>query len=151
MNRAQADAHITRLGEALGLGGLALDDQGLCLLALDGGALLIKMGYQQQSGSINLMVCLDKVVPTPVQMADLLTAHFGWAHVDTGVFAIEPGTGALVLQRRCGDDELGAGLYSIIDAMVNVAERWRDILATGASPLAQSQGRKPFFPLAGRV
>jgi hypothetical protein len=151
MDRTQADAHITRLGDVLGLAGLALDEQGLCLLALDGGALLVKMGYQPQSGSINLMVCLDKVVPTPVQMADLLAAHFGWAHVDTGVFAIEPGTGALVLQRRCGDGELDAGLYSIVDAMVNVAERWRDNLAAGASPLAQSQGHKPFFPLAGRV
>ena len=151
MDRSQADAHIARLGEVLGLKGLALDAEGMCVLALDGGALFVKLGYQPQSGSLNLMVSLDKVVPTPTQMSDLLAAHFGWAHADTGVFALEPGTSALVLQRRCHDDELRAGLYSIVDAMVNVAERWRDRLLTGASQAAEPRGGKPFFPLAGRV
>ena len=151
MDRTQADAHLSRLGDVLGLGSLALDADGLCLLALDGGALLIKIGYQPRGDSINLMIALDKVAPTPAQMSDLLSANFGWAHADVGVFALEPGTGALVLQRRCSDDALQAGLYPIIEAMANTAERWRDRLLTGASQAAETQGGRPFFPLAGRV
>lgn len=151
MDRTQADAYISQLGNSLGLDGLALDADGLCMLVLDGGVLIITLGYQPGTGSFNLMICLDEVVPTPAQMSELLSANFGWARTDGGAFALEPSTGALALQRRCGDNELQSGLYAIIEGMVNVAERWRDRLLAAESQTPETHGDAPLFPLGGRV
>jgi len=151
MDRTQADAYISQLGNSLGLDGLALDADGLCMLALDGGVLLITLGYQPGTGGFNLMICLDEVVPTLAQLSELMSANFGWAQTDGGAFALEPVTGALALQRRCGDDELQAGLYPVIEGMVNVAERWRDRLLAVESQAPALHDDASFFPVGGRV
>jgi hypothetical protein len=125
MDRATAERHVAELGDRLGLPGLALDADGLCIIALDDGALLPSLGYNPRAGALDLMLCLDRVVPTGRQLAALLDANFAWARTGGFCFATSPRSGALVVQRRCGTEDLaGGGLLPLLQGLIALGEQW---------------------------
>lgn len=134
MDRTQADAWISQLGGDLGIDELALDEAGVCSIALDEGAIIASLGYEPGRGTLHLMICLDEIVPAGAQLYELLSANFGWSQTDGGAFAVEPATGALVLQRRCSEHDMQlGGLYAVLAGMVAVAEHWARRLRPGGS------------------
>jgi hypothetical protein len=125
MDRNQAEALVSRLGEAIGIADLALDDGGTCTLAIDNGAIIVSLGHNAAAGALDLMTCLDQVEPTPANLARLLQANFSWRGSGGATFALDPTGGAVMLQRRIADakatdDELKAAL----EALVATAEAW---------------------------
>lgn len=133
MDRATADRLVAEFGARLGVPELALDDTGTCTFAVGAGAMLPTIGFNARTGSIDLMICLDEVVPAPDQLGQLLAANFAWLGSAGACFAIEPGSGALVLQRRCTAGDLAEGLYPLLAGLVAAAEYWGALLA-GATP-----------------
>jgi hypothetical protein len=123
MDRNQANALVSRLGEAIGIADLALDDGGACTLVIDNGAIIVSLGHNAAAGALDLMTCLDQVEPTPANLARLLQANFSWRGSGGATFALDPTGGAVMLQRRIADatdDELKAAL----EALVATAEAW---------------------------
>ena len=128
MDRSQANAHVALLGRMLGLEDPSLDEGGACLLALGADDLIVSLGLDA-AGCLRIMICLDDVVPEGAQLAELLTANFAGVLTEGGTFALLPETGALVLHRRCGADELQAGgLADVVAGLAGAARHWRDRL-----------------------
>jgi hypothetical protein len=120
MERAEADRLIAELGDALGMPDLALDANGVCSLVIDG-ALVPTFGHNPRAGSLDMMICLDGVIPDAALMRDLLEANFGW--LDGFGYALSPASGALVLQRRCTPHDCRGGLRPLLEALLGAAER----------------------------
>ncbi|MFC4297761.1 type III secretion system chaperone [Castellaniella hirudinis] len=135
MDASQANVYVADLGQALGLGGLSLDEGGTCLLALGADDdLIVSLGLDV-AGGLRIMICLDDVVPEGEQLAEILTANLSGALTEGGTFALLPETGALVLHRRCGVDELQAGgLTAVVAGLAGVARHWRSRL--GSEPFS---------------
>jgi hypothetical protein len=123
MDRNQAEALVSRLGQVIGIADLALDDAGTCTMVIDNGAVIVSLGHNAAAGALDLMTCLDQVEPTPANLARLLQANFSWRGSGGATFALDPTGGAVMLQRRIADatdDELKAAL----EALVATAEAW---------------------------
>lgn len=131
MDRTQADALIGELGGQLGIPELALDGDGIATLVLEGGGdgdggdagMVLSLGHSSRAGTLDLMVCLDGTVPAGAQLAEVLTANFAWQATDGACFALEPSSGALVLQRRCTAED-GPRLRDLAEGLVAAAEAW---------------------------
>jgi Tir chaperone protein (CesT) family len=152
MDRSQADALVTRLGEELGIAGLALDDGGSCTLFIDDGAVIVNLGHNPQAQSIDLMTCLDAVEPGRALLARLLEANFGW-RLSGATFAIEPGSGSVILQRRLTAAEAAAdgGLRSALDSLIAAAEAWSARLSAPETPQESDSPTAPERPSEWRI
>jgi hypothetical protein len=125
MDRGQSDIVVADLGLQLGIPGLALNDDGMGILSLDEGAVIVAIGFNKQAGSIDLMTCLDKVDASPARSVAALRANFGWDAPGCETLAVDPLTGAFVLQRRYfGQDLVDGGLAGAVQGLVAQAERW---------------------------
>jgi hypothetical protein len=133
MDRAAADLHVAELGKRLGMPGLALGEDGMCILSIDDGVLLPTIGYNQRTGTLDVMICMDEAVPSGRQLYRLLAANFAWTRSEGATFAVEPGSGALVVQRRCGPDDLAHGLMPVLEGLTALATHWTKHL-TEAEP-----------------
>lgn len=120
MERTEADRLVAELGDRLGIAGLKLDGSGTCTLFIDEGKFIPTLGHNPGAGSIDMMVCIDDLVPNAAQLSSLMAANFGWT--DGACFAVEPSSGALVVQRRCTPHQLGNGLLPHLEALIGVAE-----------------------------
>lgn len=138
MERSQADALITELGETLGIVGLALDDGGSCTLFIDDGAVIVSIGHNAAAKTIDLMVCLDAVEPGSAPLNRLLQANFAWRGSLGATFAIEPASGALVLQRRVTAADAGE-LRQTLEDLVAAAESWAKQLGADDAPAAETE------------
>lgn len=137
IDRQQAEALIAELGRQLGIPELALDDDGVATLALDEGGTIVSLGHAPDAGTLDLMICLDEVVPAGAALAEAFAANFGWGVGDGACFALEPTSGALVLQRRCTAED-GPHLHDILEGMVLSAEAWaRRLGPRGCEPAAE--------------
>jgi hypothetical protein len=150
MDRAAADLHVAELGKRLGMPGLALGEDGMCILSIDNGVLLPTIGYNQRTGTLDVMICMDEAVPSGRQLYRLLAANFAWTRSEGATFAVEPGSGALVVQRRCGPDDLAHGLMPVLEGLTALATYWTKHL-TEAEPkehkhLIGLRGSCPAFP-----
>jgi hypothetical protein len=135
MDRGEAEGVVARLGEALGIAGLALDEGGICTLAIDDGAVIVSLGHNPAAGTLDLMICLDEVVPDAGLATRLLQANFGWRTTGGASFAVEPVSGAVVLQRRVGAAEAGGGgVIAALEALVATAQAWAARLGEAAAP-----------------
>jgi hypothetical protein len=131
MDRAQAEALVTELGQQLGIESLALDARGSCTLAIDEEAVIVTIGHKARTGTIDLMICLDEIEATGARLVRVLGANFAWLGTGGATFALEPGSGALILQRRLVDQELQhGGLGRALQSLVAMAETWTRQLAT---------------------
>src|SRR5436190_22926273 len=102
MDRGQADIVVADLARHLGIAGLALDESGMGILALDESGVIVGFGYNPNAGTLDLMICLDKVEPSPARSLAALRANFGWSGEGCETLAVDPSTGAFILQRRYG-------------------------------------------------
>jgi hypothetical protein len=143
MDRSQANAQISHLGQDLGLPDLALDEGGVCMITVGDDALVVSLGHDA-AGGVRVMVCLNDVTPAGAQLAELMAANFGGAQTEGGTFALAPVTGALVLQRRCGTDDLQAGgLTAVVVGLATAARAWRARLQE-KSASSESHTHMPF-------
>jgi hypothetical protein len=125
MDRGQADVLVSDLAKAMGIAELALDENGMGILSIEDGAIIVSIGYNQGAGSLDLMSCLDSVDPTPARIAAALAANFDNDIPGGAKLAAEPTTGAIVLQRRCAGTDLGPeGLPAVVSQFVDQAEAW---------------------------
>ena len=90
---------------------------------------LVNLSFNAPAGTLDLMLCLDEVVPTASQLSGLMAANFGWTATLGAVLALEPTSGALVVQRRCGEEVLSNGLVSVVEGLITVGEAWASRLA----------------------
>ena len=137
MDRDQVDTLVTRLGEGLGIPDLALDDAGTCTLVIDNGAVIVNLGHNSGAGALDLMTCLDRVEPSSPNLMQLLGANLGWRATGGATFAVEPTSGAVMLQRRLtANDATDEGLKSALESLIAAAEVWTARLTghTGAAP-----------------
>ena len=147
MDRTRAEALVADLGQQLGIEALALDERGTCTLAIDEGAVIVTLGHNTRTGSIDLMVCLDEVEPSTTQLVRVLGANFGWLETAGATFALEPGSGAMVLQRRCHGPELDhGGLRRAVEALVATADGWSRRLAVMANAAEDGEADGPLDP-----
>jgi hypothetical protein len=143
MDRSQADALVADLGARLGLAGLALDEGGVATLTLDDAPWSVSIGHapkrrrarpddQPRGGEV-----------TGARVAEvLLAANFGWRAAGGGVcFAVEPSSGALVLQRRCADED-GPRLHDILENLLVAAETWAARLASAPGAAAADKAAR---------
>lgn len=138
MDRDQVAALIAQLGGEIGIPSLALDADGSCTLFIDDGGVIVSLGHNTVTGSIDLMVCLDAVEPAAVPLNLLLQANFAWRGSRGATFAIEPASGALVLQRRVTAAD-GAELRQALEELIDAAEAWSKRLASDVAPAAQAE------------
>ena len=131
MDRGEADALVARLGEELGIAGLALDAGGSCILSIDEGAMIVSLAHDPAAGAVDLMTRLDEVAPAGgALLGRLLRANFAWHATAGATFAVEPMSATLVLQRRVtsAQDEAD-GLRGAVERLVATAEAWKKELA----------------------
>jgi len=126
MDRGQANVIVGDLARAMGIEALALDDNGMCVVALEEGAdkVVVSIGHNAGAGALDLMACLDTVDPSPQRVAEALIANFRSAPAAV-TLAAEPSTGAFVVQRRYYARDLGdGGLPEALIAFVTEAMAW---------------------------
>jgi hypothetical protein len=133
VDRGQADIVVADLARHLGLGALALNDDGMAVLALDD-SIIVAVGYNQPAGSLDLMTCLDSVEPSPARRLAALKGNFG-SKPGGQTVAVDPATGAFVLQRRYfGQDLVEEGLAGAVQDLVEQAGRLSRRLSALAGP-----------------
>lgn len=156
IDRTQADILIAELAQHLGISALKLTEEGTCTLVIDDGALIVSLGHNQRVGTVDLMICLDDVEPSAGCLNKAMRANFGWLGAEGASFAIESSSGALVLQRRCHESELGHGaLPKILERFVEYARGWSRLLAAeskrDAAAPPEAASRAPSQPILGGV
>lgn len=135
MDRQQADALVGELAAALGIPDLALDEHGSATFGIGEEQVIVSLGYNAGAGTIDLMACLDEIVPTTAQLAAMLAANFGWLATQGAAFATVPGTGEAVLQRRCAAEQLLAGgLARQVEGLADLVPVWTERLRQAAAP-----------------
>ena len=124
MDATQAARHIADLGRQMGMDDdLQLNEDGVGILVVDDGRWVVAIGHHPAESGLRLMICVDDLLPTPEQALQLMRAHFCWSGSAGITFALEPGSGALVLQRQVSDAQLHAtSLADIISALIDSAQ-----------------------------
>lgn len=151
MDRAAADLHVAELGARLGMPGLALGEDGMCILSIDDGALLPTIGYNPRAGTLDVMICMDDAVPSGRQLHRLLAANFAWTRSEGATFAVEPASGALVVQRRCGPDDLARGLMPVLEGLTALAAHWAKHLGEAEPAEPQPFASLQTSPMGGMI
>ena len=128
----QASALLAELGALIGIADLAFDEDGVATLALDGGAAIVTLGARPAGDALELMCCLDTVEAKPATMREMLRANF-LGGAGRPVFALEPGSDAVVLQQSVRLEGMtGTALARILDAFGATAqELQQELEATG--------------------
>jgi hypothetical protein len=125
MDRGQADIVVAEFGRALGISDLALNDDGMGILALDDSAAVVAFGFNQAAGALDLMICLADVDPSSARSLAALRANFGSWGPGCETLATDPSSGAYVLQRRyVGADLVEGGLAGAVHELLDGARRW---------------------------
>lgn len=150
MDRGQVDTLISRLGEGLGMPDLALDESGTCTLVIDNGAVIVNLGHNRGAGALDLMTCLDRVELSAPNLTQLLGANLGWRATGGATFAVEPTSGAVMLQRRLtAGDATDEGLKAAIESLIAAAEVWTRHLTGDMG--APADAAKPIYPPVGSM
>ena len=127
MDRGQADILVGDLAKAMGIPTLALDEGGMCILALEEGPerVIVSIGHNVGAGALDLMCCLDSVDPSPRRNAEALIANSDPPSHGAVILAAEPRTGAYIVQRRfLGPEFDEGGLPAAVVAFVDDALAW---------------------------
>jgi hypothetical protein len=127
MDRGQADVLVSDLAKGIGIPTLALDEGGMCILALEEGEerVVVSIGHNAGAGSLDLMCCLDSVEPSPRRNAEALIANADSPPGGAVTLAAEPKTGAYVIQRRYFGPEFDdGGLPGAVVSFVDDALAW---------------------------
>ena len=123
MERGQADIIVADLARETGIADLALDAEGFGIVAFD--SCIIAIGYNKTAGSLDLMTCLDRVTPSAARAVEAMRANFRWSGPGCETLAVDPASGAFVLQRRyVGPELLDGGLPGAVRELLAQAGRW---------------------------
>jgi hypothetical protein len=142
MDATQAARQIAELARQMGMDDVELDEDGTALLVVDEGLWVVAIGHHPGEAGLRLVICADNLLPTPEQAVQLMKTHFSWGDSAGITFALEPDSGALVLQRQVSDAQLAAEtLSAIVTAMIDSAESLVDALTT-AQAAAEMAGRE---------
>ena len=138
---------LRELASSIGMSELALDERGGCAFAVDDGALRLELQFEPRIGALDLTLWLDRIKLSATRMHAMLAANFCWQGAQGAAFAIEPMSGALVLQQRCFENDLAhGGLRSAVERLVQHARAWPSYLASiDAKTPAVPQGAPPRF------
>lgn len=142
MNREQADSLIRQLGTAIGMTELALDDAGMCLLALEDDT-VITIGYDITSEQLILMSPLDAVEPTERVLRNMLIANFLWHGTEGATLALNPSGQVALLQRAVPDAIDVPGLQAAFEAFASQARTWNLALTEQTAVEIPSAGIEP--------
>jgi hypothetical protein len=149
MDRGQADIIVADLGREMGISGLALNEEGMAFLVPDGSSSIVAFGYNQAAGTIDLMTCLAEVEPSPARSLAALRGNFGPRAPGGETLAIDPSSGAYVLQRRYfGADLIEGGLTGALQGLLASAGRWTAKLGSTIAFPAPGQPAAVGQPLA---
>lgn len=97
LSRSEVNTVLAALAEHLGLSGLALDEDGLAQLTIDGTVDLMIYHLPHLPGVI-IAVPLDQVASDdPAALKVMLQANMSWPLTRGGIFSILPNTGQTVL------------------------------------------------------
>jgi hypothetical protein len=131
----RASALLAELGGLIGIDDLTLDGDGIATLSLDGGAAIVTLGARDVEDALELMCCLDTVAPKPAVLREMLRANF-LGGAGRPVFALEPGSDAVVLQQSVRLEGMtGAELARILEQFGGTAQRLQEELeAEGEDP-----------------
>ncbi len=144
MDAGQANVLVAELGRQLGIADLALDEGATCTLFVDDGAVIVSFGFNKTAQAIDLMICLDAVEPATAPLALLLRANFSWLGSRGATFAIEPASGALVLQRRVAGNAVHvAELRQALEELVAAADAWAKRLAAETAAAGEAPASAP--------
>lgn len=141
MDTTQAARHIADLGQHMGLGDLELNADGFGVLVVDEGRRIVAIGYHPAEAGLRLMICVDDLLPTPEQALQLMRLHFSWTDSAGITFALEPDSGALVLQRQVSDAQLQSGtrLADIISGLIDSADIVAASLGSGTQAAPEQE------------
>ncbi|MFO1057245.1 MAG: type III secretion system chaperone [Dongiaceae bacterium] len=139
----RASALLQELGGLIGIGDLTLDEDGAATLVLDGGAAIVTLGARGGEDALHLMCCLDTVEPGPAVLREMLRANF-LGGAGRPVFALEPGSDAVVLQQSVPLEGLtGAGLARILEQFGDTALRLQQALEAEGEDPGRPDGDRP--------
>src|SRR4029078_12626064 len=125
MDRGQADIVVADLARETGIADLALDAEGFGIVAFD--SPIIAIGYNKTAGSLDLMTCLDRVTPSAARAGEAGRAKFRCSGPGCETLAVDPASGAFVLQRRyVGPELLDGGLPRAAREVAGAARRWAE-------------------------
>src|SRR5262249_23605151 len=121
----RASALVAELGRLIGIDDLALDEDCVATLSLDEDAAVVMLGVRDAGDSLELMCCLDTVEPKPAVLREMLRTNF-LGGAGRPVFALEPGSDAVVLQQSVRLDGItGDELARILEEFGDTAQELR--------------------------
>jgi hypothetical protein len=137
IDRGGIELALADVARRFGLPGLSLDERGTGFTVND---VRIDLQPRERLGAIDVVAWLPPAPLSPARVSALLEANFCWQIGAS--FALEPMSGALVLQHRCPEDELANdGLPAAVERLVRQAIAWprhlesiEDTTAVGAAP-----------------
>ncbi|WP_263769498.1 type III secretion system chaperone [Propionivibrio soli] len=155
MSRAAFDSLLSRAGVLAGIRDLVADEDGFCLVQVDG-RLMLTLEYSQDADAVILgAVCGRLPEPAPASLlSEILEANYYWIGSGGGTLAINSPAGTLDLQFRESIERMEPErLKDLLGAMVINAERWQRRLDDfAAAPSAQNDmtsSAKAQLPPAG--
>ncbi len=146
IDRANADLLIAEIGSKLGIADLTLDTRGETGLAIDNGAITLRIAFDDATGGYDILVPLSGVEPSPTRLQHALSANFCWRPTMGGTFGLDRARNELSLRWHCpGADLDAAGLLRALDDAVAQADAWTTALAAmdPAMPASADAARTP--------
>ena len=152
------ETHITSVllgfGEALGLGGLALDEDGHCCLKFD--TLVVHLQATEVNADVLLYSPLatlpDAKNPSPVVMQRLLAANYGMLGTHGSTIGIHPETGEVLLARRFSSKGLEVlGFEAVLESFIHTAEQTQQFLQSQQTSGEAFQEASIQMPMHGMI
>lgn len=117
---------LADFGASAGIPGLAVDDEGYCILKLDEKIVLV-MQYEHETESIVLYADLGKY-PQAGEHAvfyDILQANCLWTGTGGATLGVNAGTNSVLMCYRLPARHLDTGIFEqTIESLANTAEFW---------------------------
>ena len=132
---------LSEFGQSLGIAELAPTDEGLCQLVADGGhtVQLIHVGARD---SVLLSCCLGEREVDAAQAASMVKANFLQAGRGAVLCQAPDGRPHIQLALACAECS-AASLCAALEALLDQADRWRELLAQQAAPASAAGVRDP--------
>ncbi len=126
MSRTVFDSLLSRVGVLTGIHDLVADEEGFCLIQVDG-CLNLTLEYREDTDAIILgAVCGRLPDPAPASLlSEILEANYYWIGSGGGTLAVNANTGTLGLQFRESIERMEPErLKDLLEALVINAEHW---------------------------
>lgn len=136
MSKQNLQTLLQRIGQTVGISDLSLDDDGYCLLRLDG-ALDIAVEFIEEAELVVLTARCGALGEQNREavLQQITDANFYWTGAGGGTLSTNSREGMVYLHYRESTAHLDqAGLENLLQALVMNAERWGARLAAAGAP-----------------